>query len=142
MPQLHPEKIAQRLEQFTELSVALGHGIGGEGRDIGPLLQRIVLLAKSMSGADGATLYRPAPDGRRLDFHISVNDSLGIAPGTDVGLPGVPLFDGAGQPNLASVAAYAAHMRRCVNIADVYRDEAFNFSGMRAFDRQIGRAHV
>jgi hypothetical protein len=61
-----------------------------------------------MSGADGATLYRPAADGRQLDFHISVNDSLGIVQGADVG-PGVPLFDDAGQPNLASVAAYAAN---------------------------------
>jgi HD-GYP domain-containing protein (c-di-GMP phosphodiesterase class II) len=50
----------------------------------------------------------------------------------------VPLFDAQKQPNLASVAAYAAHMRRCVNIADVYRDEAFNFSGMRDFDRHHG----
>lgn len=138
MPQLHPEKIAHRLEQLTELSVALGHGLGAQGRDIGPLLQRIVLLAKSMSGADGATLYRPAADGRQLDFHISVNDSLGIGLGADIGVPGVPLFDAQGQPNLASVAAYAAHMRRCVNIADVYRDEAFNFSGMRDFDRHHG----
>ncbi len=138
MPQLHPEKIAHRLEQLTELSVALGHGLGGQGRDIGPLLQRIVLLAKSMSGADGATLYRPAADGRQLDFHISVNDSLGIGLGSDIGVPGVPLFDAQGQPNLASVAAYAAHMRRCVNIADVYREEAFNFSGMQAFDRHHG----
>ena len=64
MPQLHPEKIAHRLEQLTELSVALGHGLGGEGHDIGALLQRIVLLAKSMSGADGATLYRPADSTR------------------------------------------------------------------------------
>ena len=138
MPQLHPEKIAHRLEQLTELSVALGHGQGWQGRDLGPLLQRIVLLAKSMSGADGATLYRPAADGRQLDFHISVNDSLGIVQGADVGLPGVPLFDAAGQANLASVAAYAANLRRCVNVADVYRDEAFNFSGMRAFDRHHG----
>lgn len=138
MPQLHPEKIAHRLEQLTELSVALGHGLGGEGHDIGALLQRIVLLAKSMSGADGATLYRPALDGRQLAFDISVNDSLGIAQGADIGVPGVPLFDGAGQPNLASVAAYAANLRRSVNIADVYRDEGFNFSGMREFDRHHG----
>ena len=113
MPQLHPEKIAQRLEQLTELSVALGHGIGGEGRDIGPLLQRIVLLAKSMSGADGATLYRPAPDGRRLDFHISVNDSLGIAPGTDVGLPGESIVAGrdaarTGAPYFSTVLSAPA----------------------------------
>ena len=91
-----------------------------------------------MSGADGATLYRPALEGRQLAFDISVNDSLGIAQGADMGLPGVPLFDGADQPNLASVAAYAANMRRSVNIADVYRDEVFNFSGMREFDRHHG----
>ena len=60
MPQLHPEKIAQRLEQLTELSVALGHGLGGEGRDIGPLLQRIVLLANGRESLENPD-FDPAP---------------------------------------------------------------------------------
>ncbi|MDC8759102.1 HD family phosphohydrolase [Janthinobacterium fluminis] len=133
MRELHPEQVAQRLDQLTELSVALGHG-----HDIATLLERIVTTAKNLTGADGGTLYRPSADRQSLDFHISINDSLGIHKGGVIGVPAVPLFDAAGQPNLASVAAYAAHSGRAVNIADVYRAGDFNFSAMRAFDRHYG----
>ncbi len=138
MSELHPEQIAQRLDQLTELSVALGDGVGEGQSDISPLLERIVMVAKNMTGADGGTLYRPSDDGQSLNFHISVNDSLGIRQGVLIGVPGVPLFDADGAHNLSSVAAYAANLRRSVNIADVYQTEEFNFSGMRAFDRHYG----
>ena len=145
MLQLHPEQIAQRLDQLTELSVELGRGAAEgmlHGGDISPLLERIVLVAKDMTGADGGTLYRPGADGRSLDFHISINDSLGIRQGAGagvaIGVPGVALWNADGTPNLASVAAYAAHRRSAVNIEDVYQSGDFNFSGMRAFDGHYG----
>ena len=145
MLQLHPEQIAQRLDQLTELSVELGRGAAAgmlHGGDITPLLERIVLVAKDMTGADGGTLYRPSADGRSLEFHISINDSLGLRQGASagvaVGVPGVALWLEDGAPNLASVAAYAAHRRVSVNIDDVYQSGEFNFSGMRAFDGHYG----
>lgn len=145
MLQLHPEQIAQRLDQLTELSVELGRGAAAgmlHGGDITPLLERIVLVAKDMTGADGGTLYRPSADGRSLAFHISINDSLGLRQGASagvaVGVPGVALWLADGAPNLASVAAYAAHRRVSVNIDDVYQSGEFNFSGMRAFDGHYG----
>ena len=145
MLQLHPEQIAQRLDQLTELSVELGRGAAAgmlHGGDITPLLERIVLVAKDMTGADGGTLYRPSADGRSLEFHISINDSLGLRQGASagvaVGVPGVALWLADGAPNLASVAAYAAHRRVSVNIDDVYQSGDFNFSGMRAFDGHYG----
>jgi hypothetical protein len=107
MPQLHPEKIAHRLEQLTELSVALGHGQGGRGAISGRCCS-VSCCSQKHERRRRRHLYRPAADGRQLDFHISVNDSLASCR-ADVGLPGVPLFDDAGQPNLASVAAYAAN---------------------------------
>ena len=145
MLQLHPEQIAQRLDQLTELSVELGRGAAQgmlHGGDITSLLERIVMVAKDMTGADGGTLYRPSADGRSLDFHISLNDSLGIRQGASagvaIGVPGVALWLADGTPNLASVAAYAAHRRSSVNIEDVYQSGDFNFSGMRAFDGHYG----
>ena len=145
MLQLHPEQIAQRLDQLTELSVELGRGAAAgmlHGGDITPLLERIVLVAKDMTGADGGTLYRPSADGHSLEFHISINDSLGLRQGASagvaVGVPGVALWLEDGAPNLASVAAYAAHRRVSVNIDDVYQSGDFNFSGMRAFDGHYG----
>jgi HD-GYP domain-containing protein (c-di-GMP phosphodiesterase class II) len=137
MRDLHPTQIVQRLDQLTELSVELGRC-----RDIGALLERILRVAKSMTGADGGTLYRPSADRRSLCFHISLNDTLGLhqggASGQPVDIPGVPLFDAAGQPNLAAVAAYAANRGQSVNIEDVYQAGEFNFSGMREFDQRYG----
>ncbi|UTY58463.1 HD family phosphohydrolase [Massilia sp. erpn] len=132
-----PSQIAQRLDQLTELSVALG-----ASEDTTLLLERILHAAQSLTHADGGTLYRPSRDRRSLHFHISVNNSLqlrqGGSSGVAVDIPPVPLYDAEGRPNLASVAAWSAHQGRAVNIEDVYLDDVFNFSGMRSFDRQFG----
>ncbi|MFD2368007.1 HD domain-containing phosphohydrolase [Pseudoduganella sp. GCM10020061] len=137
MHDLDPAQVAQRLHQLTELSVALGNA-----PETGTLLERILHTAKSLTGADGGTLYRPSADRRSLEFHISVNDTLGIRQGgagnARIEIPPVPLFDEHGEPNASSVAAYAANRRVSVNIEDVYRADGFNFSGMRSFDAQFG----
>jgi HD-GYP domain-containing protein (c-di-GMP phosphodiesterase class II) len=137
MQELNPDQIAQRLHLLTELSVALGNG-----HDTSALLDRILRAAKSMTDADGGTLYRPSEDGRDLCFHISINDTLAIyqggASGNPIGIAPVPLYDADGSQNLASVAAWAANKRESVNIDDVYETDLFNFSGMRSFDKAFG----
>ncbi|QGZ39068.1 HD domain-containing protein [Pseudoduganella flava] len=136
MQELYPAQIAQRLDQLTELSVALA-----SSHDMELLLERILMVAKSITNADGGTVYRPSADRRSLCFQLSVNDTLGLhhggSGGTAVDIPPVPLVDDNGGKNLASVAAYAANFGVSVNIADVYQADVFNFSGMRAFDRQF-----
>jgi HD-GYP domain-containing protein (c-di-GMP phosphodiesterase class II) len=133
MQELTPSQVAQRLHQLTEVSVALG-----DGHDIGALLERILHVAKSMTDADGGTLYRPSEDRKSLCFHISINDSLQIyqggASGKPIDIAPVALYDSYGNKNLASVAAYAANFNQSVNIEDVYAADVFNFSGMRSFD--------
>lgn len=137
MLELNPTQIAQRLDLLTELSVALGNS-----PDIGSLLERILSVAKSMTDADGGTLYRPSADRQSLCFHISMNETLGIyqggASGHAIDIPSVPLFDAQGNKNLSSVAAYAANFGLSVNIEDVYQADVFNFSGMRSFDATFG----
>ncbi|HEY1044737.1 MAG TPA: HD domain-containing phosphohydrolase [Telluria sp.] len=137
MPDLDSAQVAQRLHQLTELSVALG-----DAPEIGTLLERILHAARTLTGADGGTLYRPGAQRRTLEFHISVNQSLGLRQGGTAGarvdIPPIALFDGHGAHNVSSVAAYAANRRVSVNIEDVYRAEGFNFSGMRRFDEQFG----
>jgi HD-GYP domain-containing protein (c-di-GMP phosphodiesterase class II) len=134
MQELNQTQIAQRLDQLTELSVQLG-----SNHDTDSLLERILTVAKGMTNADGGTLYRPSEDKQHLDFHILINDTLEIhqggASGEPITAPGVPLFDGSGEKNLASVAAYAAHFGLSVNIEDVYKADVFNFSGMVKFDQ-------
>jgi HD-GYP domain-containing protein (c-di-GMP phosphodiesterase class II) len=137
MEDLTPTQIAARLDQLTELSVALG-----DGHDITLLLERILFAAKNLTQADGGTLYRPSDDRRTLCFHITVNDTLGLRMGgsspTPIDIPPVPLYNDDGSANLASVAAYAANQGHSVTVADVYAASAFNFSGMRQFDQQFG----
>jgi HD-GYP domain-containing protein (c-di-GMP phosphodiesterase class II) len=137
VPELTPFNIAERLDLLTEVSVALG-----AGADIGGFLEQILRVAKSMTHADGGTLYRPSADGRSLCFDITLNDTLGLyqggASGNPIGMAPVPLVDATGQRNLGSVAAYAANLHKSVNIEDVYQAEGFNFSGMRAFDGAYG----
>ena len=134
MAELDPKDIVQRLDQLTELSVALGHM-----HDHDQLLERILMVAKKMTNADGGTLYRPSGDETSLCFHISINDTLGIyqggASGQTINIPPVPLFDAYGNRNLSSVAAYSANFGQSVNIEDVYKADVFNFSGMRSFDQ-------
>ncbi len=133
---LNPIQIAQRLELLTEVGVALGNP------DTGYVLDRILHVARNMTGADGGTLYLPNADRTTLRFHISINETLGLyqggSSGREIGMEAVPLYDAAGAPNVSAVAAYAAHSGRSVNIADVYQDGVFNFSGMRSFDAAYG----
>ncbi|SNS99553.1 HD domain-containing protein [Noviherbaspirillum humi] len=129
--------IARRLEQLTELSVALS-----SNRDTPSLLENILRVAKDMTHADGGTLYRVTADGSALNFYISLNDTLGLYQHRDippgVTIPDLPLRTPQGEKNLASVAAYAANTGKSVNIEDVYGAEGFNFSGMRQFDQTFG----
>lgn len=137
MHELNPTQIAQRLDQLTELSVALGNS-----PDTGLLLDRILRVAKQLTDADGGTLYRPGADRRSLEFTISLNDTLGLyqggISGNPIAMPSVPLADGEGRPNNASVAAWAANSGQPVNIEDVYQAADFNFSAMRSFDTAFG----
>ncbi|MYM26944.1 GAF domain-containing protein [Duganella sp. CY15W] len=134
MQELNQTQIAERLDQLTELSVQLG-----SNHDTDSLLERILIVAKSMTNADGGTLYRPSEDKQFLNFHILINDTLKTHQGGSSGQPvtagSVPLYDGSGEKNLSAVAAYAAHFGLSVNIEDVYKADVFNFSGMVKFDQ-------
>lgn len=137
MNALPPKEVLQRLDQLMALSVALSNN-----GDINSLLERIVRTAKSMTHADGGTLYRIDPEQKHLYFSIAMNDTLkmnlGGASGTAANIPGIPLYDADGAPNMSAVAAYAAHTGTSVNIPDVYDTALFNFSGMRQFDLKYG----
>jgi HD-GYP domain-containing protein (c-di-GMP phosphodiesterase class II) len=134
MQELNQSQIAERLDQLTELNVQLG-----SSHDTDSLLERILIVAKRMTNADGGTLYRPSDDKRQLNFHILINDTLQTHQGGSSGQPvtagSVPLYNDDGEKNLSAVAAYAAHFGLSVNIEDVYKADVFNFSGMVKFDQ-------
>ena len=127
----------RRLEQLNGIGAALSRE-----RDIERLLENILEAAKALTGADGGTLYRVTDDQSALRFEIMRTDSLGIRQGGTTGqrinLPDLPLRRADGTPNDVLVAAHAAIHGLTVNIADVYAEAGFDFSGTRAFDRRTG----
>jgi HD-GYP domain-containing protein (c-di-GMP phosphodiesterase class II) len=129
------EDLGQRLEQLN----AIGASLSAE-RDINRLLEAILTAAKSITRADGGTLYRLTEE-RTLRFEIVRTSSLKYYLGGTTGNP-VPFYPiqlyKDGQPNHGMVAAYAALTGKTVNIADAYSAEGFDFTGTRAFDHKTG----
>ncbi len=131
------EDLLRRLEQLNAIGAALS-----KERDITRLLESILVAAKTITNADGGTLYRVTEDGQALRFEIIKTDSLKIAMGGTSGkpidFPNLPLQDDQGQPNDSLVAAYAAIHKQTVNISDAYTEPNFDFSGTRQFDTRTG----
>jgi HD-GYP domain-containing protein (c-di-GMP phosphodiesterase class II) len=131
------DDLFRRLEQLNEIGAALS-----SERDIHSLLEKILLAAKTITHADGGTLYRVTEDQTALRFEIVRNDTLGIAlggtSGNAISFPDLPLHDETGHPNNSMVAVYAAINDKTVNIADAYSEAGFDFSGTRKFDEHTG----
>ena len=129
------DDLGQRLEQLN----AIGASLSAE-RDIHRLLETILTAAKTITRADGGTLYR-LTDERALRFEIVRTSSLKYYLGGTTGNP-VPFYPiqlyKDGKPNHGMVAAYSALTGDTVNIADAYCAEGFDFSGTRAFDQKTG----
>jgi HD-GYP domain-containing protein (c-di-GMP phosphodiesterase class II) len=130
------DDLGQRLEQLN----AIGASLSAE-RDINRLLESILAAAKTITRADGGTLYR-VTDEKTLRFEIvrttSLKYYLGGTTGTPVPFYPVHLYGKDGQPNHAMVAAHAALTGKTVNIPDAYTADGFDFSGTRNFDKKTG----
>jgi len=130
-----PDDLGLRLEQLN----AIGASLSAE-RDINHLLESILAAAKTITGADGGTLYRLAED-KTLRFEIVRTTShkyyLGGTSGNPVPFYPIHLYKD-GKPNHSMVAAHAALTGKTVNIADAYTADGFDFSGTRAFDSKTG----
>ncbi len=129
------DDLMQRLEQLNMVGASLS-----AERDINRLLESILVAAKSITRADGGTLYRVTEE-RTLRFEIVRTSSLKYYLGGSTGNP-VPFYPiqlyKDGKPNHGMVAANAALTGMTVNIADAYTAEGYDFSGTRAFDAKTG----
>ena len=119
--------LVHRFEELNQIGIALS-----AERDLNRLLETILVAAKSITHADGGTLYRMTEE-KTLKFEILRNDTLNIAMGgtTGIAIPFYPinLFDKEGAPIHSMVVAYAGPHDRSVNIADAYTAEGFDFTG-------------
>ena len=110
----------------------IGRALSGE-RNLNALLEIIVNEARSLTHADGGTLYILEDD--VLNFKIVQNESLNIfmggTTGTDITFSPVP-------KNKTNVSAYVTIKNISVNIPDVYNYDPFDFTGPRKFDEKTG----
>jgi HD-GYP domain-containing protein (c-di-GMP phosphodiesterase class II) len=131
------DDLNRRLAELNQIGVALS-----QEKDLNKLLEIILLAAKSITRADGGTLYRRPAGKDVLTFEIIRTDSLGVAMGGTTGAkipyPPIQLRDNRGRENLSMVVAYSVLKDRTVNIADAYQEKGFDFSGTKAFDRHTG----
>jgi HD-GYP domain-containing protein (c-di-GMP phosphodiesterase class II) len=131
------DDLLRRLEQLNAIGTALS-----KERDITRLLESILIAAKTITHADGGTLYRVTDDRKALRFEILRTDSLHIAmggtSGKPINFPNLPLYAEDGKSNDSLVAAYSAIHNETVNIADAYTEPNFDFSGTRRFDEKTG----
>ncbi len=133
------DQLFRRLEQLNDIGASLS-----SERNVDRLLEKILVAAKTVTHADGGTLYLVSEDQRHLHFEIVRTASLGIAFGGASGAPisskfaDLPLYREDGSPNNSMVAAYAALTGQTVNIEDAYCAEGFDFSGTRKFDAGTG----
>ncbi len=129
------EDLVQRLDQLN----AIGASLSAE-RDINRLLEAILTAAKTITRADGGTLYRMTDD-KSLRFEIVRTSSLKFYLGGSTGNP-IPFYPVQlykdGKPNHANVSAYVALTGKTVNIEDAYKAEGFDFTGTRGFDSKTG----
>lgn len=127
---------ADHLRRLTQIGVALS-----AEKDIDRLLEKILIEARTITSADGGTLYRMSDNGKELQFAFVQNESLGInmgGTGGKITWPPVALIDANGVFNHANVSAHVAITGQPVNIADVYDAPGFNFEGPIAFDKKTG----
>ncbi len=129
------DDLVQRLDQLN----AIGASLSAE-RDINRLLEAILTAAKTITRADGGTLYRVTEE-KSLRFEIVRTSSLKFYLGGTTGNP-IPFYPVQlykdGRPNHANVSAYVALTGKAVNIEDAYKAEGFDFTGTRGFDSKTG----
>ncbi|MGZ8159970.1 MAG: HD domain-containing phosphohydrolase [Methylobacter sp.] len=126
------QKIIGQVEKLTDIGIALS-----TEKDTAKLLEKILLGAKSITNADGGTIYRV--EGNTIKIEIIHSDSLGISlggGGNALNIPNIPLYGENGEANLKNVVCYSYHNNKTINIADAYDAVHFDFTGTKAFDKK------
>ncbi len=133
------ETLKEREAGFRTLS-EIGLALSTEN-DIKNLLELVLNEAMRLTHSDGGTLYVFDEEKQNLRFEILCNISMNIKIGgiseNKITFPPVPLYNN-GKPNFTNVSSYSALTGEIINIPDVYKAEGFDFSGMRAYDKNNG----
>jgi len=114
-----------RISELNKIGIALS-----AEKDTKSLLNHILLGAKSLTNADGGSVYSVTDD-KHLKFEIVTTDSLKISlvskEGQSVKFPPLPLYKD-GQPNTSMVVTSAVIENKTINIPDAYDVDGYDFS--------------
>jgi HD-GYP domain-containing protein (c-di-GMP phosphodiesterase class II) len=128
-------ELLAKIDRLNEIGIALS-----AEKDTPKLLELIMMGAKSLTHADGGTLY--SLRGKTLDFQIISNDSLGIemggTSGNEIEFAPIPLHKPDGEENHNMVVTHCVLTGNTINIEDVYHEDGFDFTGTRQFDKNTG----
>jgi len=109
------------------------------------LIERFVEKAMDLCNADAGSLFLRTDD-EKLHYAVFRITSLDLAyggtSGIEVPFADLPLFDAQGAPVLENVVTFAVHEGQPVNIANVYDEMEFDFSGTKEFDARNGYRSV
>ena len=129
--------LIERINRLNEIGLALSRE-----DDTNVIFELIMEESRNITHADGRTLYMISDDGKTMNFEILRNDSMntvmGGISGNKITFPPMQLFGKDGEQNLASIVAFSAHTGETINIQDAYKEEGFDFSGAKDFDKSTG----
>ena len=127
-------ELLKRIDRLNEIGIALS-----VESDTAKLLELIMMGAKSLTRADGGSLYF-IKDGL-LTFEIISNDSLDIqmggTSGNEITFSPIPLINN-GKENHSNIVSHCVLSGDTINIADAYHEDGFDFNGTRKFDSKTG----
>ena len=131
----------RRLEKLIDVGVSLT-----AERSLNAVLEIMLLAAKELTNADGATIYL-VEDETRLQFALMRNDTLGIVYSHNDGetedeedflFPPLPLFSESGAPNRDNLATDVYFAGETTIIDDIYAFDDEVLDGPRHFDKNTG----
>lgn len=101
-------------------------------KDRNKLLEKILIESMDVTNCDAGTLY--VLEDEALKFKVMKTLSMGVSQGEngeEINLPPVPLKE-------ENVCAYCAIHQQVINIADVWHNDTFDFSGPKKYDGMTG----
>lgn len=127
-------ELLERIDRLNEIGIALS-----AENNTPKLLEIIMMGAKSLTHADGGSLYILQDE--LLSFEIISNDSLGIqmggTSGNGITFPPISLKV-KGADNHSNVVSHSVLSGETINIEDAYHENGFDFTGTREFDANTG----
>lgn len=133
-------KRAMSLSQQFDTLLQTGIALSSE-RSHRRLTEHILETAKSLTQADGGTLYVLDEANQQLVFKVLHNDTMGIKMGGMNSMENwkpLALYDENGKENHTLVAAHCALKKTLVNIPDVYKAVFFDFRNTKLYDEKSG----